>query len=261
MRKIVFFDIDGTLVTEDSKQILPDSTVYAIQALRRNGHLAFINSGRTLFNVVEQPYILHIGFDGYVCACGAHIMYRGQHLLTKTVPEEQRKAIVESARKNNMELMLEGPQMLFFDSSQPLTGKRRQMYEHYPSHRGDAACPNIIFNKFVTWQNASSRLESFLDDVAEWFDYIDRGNGFGEFCPKGYSKATGIQFLADNFNLRLDDCLAIGDSANDLPMLDYVRHSILMGNGTPALRSHVEYVTTDILDDGILIALEHYGLV
>jgi len=37
--------------------------------------------------------------------------------------------------------------------------------------------------------------------------------------------------------------------------------SILMGNGTPSLRSHVEYVTTDILDDGIENALVHYNLI
>lgn len=74
-----------------------------------------------------------------------------------------------------------------------------------------------------------------------------------------YSKATGIQFLADRFGLSLDDCYVIGDSMNDLPMLDYVQHSILMGNGTPSLRSHVEYVTTDILDDGIENALVHYN--
>ena len=82
-QKIVFFDIDGTLITEDGNQTLPESTVYAIQELRRRGHLAFINSGRTLFNVIEQPYILRIGFDGYVCACGAHILYRGKHLLMR----------------------------------------------------------------------------------------------------------------------------------------------------------------------------------
>ena len=76
-----------------------------------------------------------------------------------------------------------------------------------------------------------------------------------------YSKATGIQFLADRFGLSLDDCYVIGDSMNDLPMLDYVQHSILMGNGTPSLRSHVEYVTTDILDDGIENALVHYNLI
>ena len=30
-QKIVFFDIDGTLITEDGNQTLPESTVYAIQ--------------------------------------------------------------------------------------------------------------------------------------------------------------------------------------------------------------------------------------
>ena len=105
-QKIVFFDIDGTLITEDGNQTLPESTVYAIQELRRRGHLAFINSGRTLFNVIEQPYILRIGFDGYVCACGAHILYRGEHLLTATVPSEAHAAVIDAARRYHMELLL-----------------------------------------------------------------------------------------------------------------------------------------------------------
>ena len=53
-QKIVFFDIDGTLITEDGNQTLPESTVYAIQELRRRGHLAFINSGRTLLALMAM---------------------------------------------------------------------------------------------------------------------------------------------------------------------------------------------------------------
>lgn len=119
-QKIVFFDIDGTLITEDGNQTLPESTVYAIQELRRRGHLAFINSGRTLFNVIEQPYILRIGFDGYVCACGAHILYRGRHLLTATVPSEAHAAVIDAARRYHMELLLEGPDYFYFDLSIPM---------------------------------------------------------------------------------------------------------------------------------------------
>ena len=52
-QKIVFFDIDGTLITEDGNQTLPESTVFAIQELRRRCQLAFINSGRTLFKLIE----------------------------------------------------------------------------------------------------------------------------------------------------------------------------------------------------------------
>ena len=58
-RKLVFFDIDGTLVDGPTHQI-PQSAVEAIRKLRENGHLAFINTGRTLVSI--EPRIREIGF-------------------------------------------------------------------------------------------------------------------------------------------------------------------------------------------------------
>ena len=54
-RKALFFDIDGTLLTEGSK-ILPSSAVKAIEAARKAGHLVFINSGRArcLMREIEE---------------------------------------------------------------------------------------------------------------------------------------------------------------------------------------------------------------
>ena len=160
-----------------------------------------------------------------------------------------------------MELLLEGPDYFYFDLSIPMNASRQSLYDRFPNHRENVDIPNKCFNKFVTWETPESDTTSFVKAVSPWFTYINRGGGFGEFCMHAYSKATGIQFLADRFGLSLDDCYVIGDSMNDLPMLDYVQHSILMGNGTPSLRSHVEYVTTDILDDGIENALVHYNLI
>lgn len=51
-RKILFFDIDGTLITDDGKRYFPDSAKEAIQKARENGHLAFINTGRVFCDVV-----------------------------------------------------------------------------------------------------------------------------------------------------------------------------------------------------------------
>ncbi|MBR3841500.1 MAG: HAD hydrolase family protein, partial [Erysipelotrichales bacterium] len=52
-----------------------------------------------------------------------------------------------------------------------------------------------------------------------------------------------------------------GDSTNDLPMLEHVKHSVLMGNGNPTLKDKVEYITTLSSVDGIENALKHYGLI
>ena len=43
MKKIAFFDIDGTLTSEIDGSI-PESAVYAIRAARANGNLMFINT-------------------------------------------------------------------------------------------------------------------------------------------------------------------------------------------------------------------------
>ena len=54
-RKALFFDIDGTLLTDDTKR-LPESAAEAIKKARQAGHLVFINSGRArcLMQEVEE---------------------------------------------------------------------------------------------------------------------------------------------------------------------------------------------------------------
>ena len=69
-RKIVFFDIDNTLW--DYRLAIPESTRRAISALRRNGHLAFINSGRSR-GYIRDENLFSLGFDGVVSSCGEMI--------------------------------------------------------------------------------------------------------------------------------------------------------------------------------------------
>ena len=61
MRKIAFFDVDGTLTSEIDGSI-PASTIDAIRAARANGNLMFINTGRCFHNLDEEFRAL--GFDG-----------------------------------------------------------------------------------------------------------------------------------------------------------------------------------------------------
>lgn len=63
--KMIFFDIDGTLIPEGDT-VISQSTKNAIAKARANGHLTFINTGRTFFNI--DPFILDLGFDGLSAA-------------------------------------------------------------------------------------------------------------------------------------------------------------------------------------------------
>ena len=156
----------------------------------------------------------------------------------------------------------------FFSKKNPLYGKnaknmmKTDIRETDGSYELDVDLPGFVFDKFIIWDEPGCERDAFFDEIREWYQIIDRGNRFYEFVPRGYSKATGIQAILDHYHLPLSAAHAVGDSTNDLPMLDYVPHSIAMGNSSPAsLFDRVEYVTADVDHDGIEQALRHYGFI
>ena len=69
MRKLLFFDIDGTLAYPQQEPA--PSTVEAIRRARKMGHMAFISTGRTIDSIPEA--ISRIGFDGGIFSAGGQI--------------------------------------------------------------------------------------------------------------------------------------------------------------------------------------------
>lgn len=262
MQKIAFFDIDGTLTSEVDGSI-PDSVVIAIRHARANGHLMFINTGRCFQNV-EQRF-KSIGFDGYVAGCGTNIYYQEQELFHKGQSHEVTLEIVETARRLNVDVVFESREEVVFDSSRKLVSPNaKRLYytfcdKHYDmSH--EVTAEDFTCDKFVAWFQEDSQMEKFIEVSDRYFDCIDRGVRFREFVPKGYSKATGIRFLLEHFHLPLEQAYAFGDSNNDLPMLKFVPHSVVMGNAEDQkLLEIADYVTDKASQDGIAKALEHLG--
>ena len=123
-----------------------------------------------------------------------------------------------------------------------------------------ASDEEFIFDKFVIWTNPESDMKRFREEIGKYFSVIDRGNGFYENVPIGYTKATAIDIILERLGISRDRSYAIGDSMNDLPMLKAVPNSIAMG-GAENLYPYVSYVTSGIEDDGIYNALKHFRLI
>ncbi len=262
MRKIAFFDIDGTLTSETDGTI-PKSAADAIRAARENGNLMFINTGRCFQNV--EPRFREIGFDGYVCGCGTNIYCGKKEILSVTQPPAVIAKIVACARETGVDLLTESRDAVAFDLFRPLShpGARRQyqafLDRGYAMPR-DLLAPDFRMDKFVLWFLEPEQLAAFRKVSDLYFTCIDRGGNFREFVPHGYSKATGLRYVLDYCGIPLEDAYAFGDSNNDLPMLSCVQNSIAMGNAYPeSLKEQVSYVTANAGADGICQALAHFG--
>lgn len=117
MKKIAFFDIDGTLTSEIDGSI-PESAVYAIRAARANGNLMFINTGRCFQNV-EQRF-RDVGFDGFVCGCGTDIYCDGAEILHVAQTHETVMKLLLAAREWDIDILFESRKEVAFDLARPL---------------------------------------------------------------------------------------------------------------------------------------------
>ncbi len=257
--KIIFFDIDGTIFSHTTMSV-PESTRAAIKKAQANGHLAFINTGRTSSEIDNE--ITDIGFDGYICGCGTYISYQGNLLHQEVVSAEITRELIKDLRSCHLEAVLEGPQHSYFDTQINNQVIMQIKKEQEPGGKVKSFNdPDIRFSKFCIWPSSREGYLIFYEKYMDKFDFIGRGTSFFEVIPKNFSKATGIHFILDYLKLSQEDTYAIGDSANDLSMLKCVKHSIAMGNAVREVLSEVSYVTDDVDKDGVAKALKHYEII
>jgi Cof subfamily protein (haloacid dehalogenase superfamily) len=259
--KIIFFDIDGTILSHRNFKI-SSSTKAAIKAVQKNGHLAFVNTGRTLAEMEHE--ITDIGFDGYVCGCGTYISYQDKVLFQKTVPSDITKALITDFKSYQIEAILEGSSAIYYDSETKIEMIRQILDSQVKEHHFNVKAwqdENISIDKFCIWPATAEGYLLFYNKYKDLFDFIDRKMDFYEVVPKGLSKATGIQFLLEHLDIPHENTYALGDGANDLPMLRYVKHSIAMENADEETRSLVSYITKDVDEDGVYHALRHFNII
>ena len=117
MKKIAFFDIDGTLTSEIDGSI-PQSAITAIRKARANGNLMFLNTGRCIQNV--EPRFQEVGFDGFVCGCGTDIYCGGKNLLHVTQSHEITMELLKAARDTNVDIVFESSTAVAYDPVRPV---------------------------------------------------------------------------------------------------------------------------------------------
>lgn len=259
-RKIMFFDIDGTLIPEEPGAGVPESTLRALRLARENGHLLYINTGRPAVNVGED--VRSLGFDGYVFGCGTHIECGGREIYYKTAERSLCLDTVRLLRECDAVPMFERRDGVFFDfemRSLPMIDSIRAGFAAEGKNVDRSADDeDFSFDKFIIIYDRRSDIARLRPEIERDFCWIHRGEGFAEIVPKECSKATGIERVLRFHGLDRQSACAVGDSLNDLPMFSAVGTSIAMGNGE-RLIPYADYVTDDIMKDGIFNAMRHFG--
>ena len=261
---LLFFDIDGTIFDDSRK--LPPSVLPSLEEARENGHLLFINTGRTLCNMDHR--LDGFPIDGWIMGCGTRIVFRGETLQSMEYDHSRSLRLRQVLLDLKVPVTYECDTAMYFDPLAPDHPAIPRFREFARSHGIDRtlseADPEFRAVKmfcFSETRDLIDRLEEATAAIGMPYMAIDRGHGGWEVTPSAFSKGTGIDLIREKLNVSLDDCYAFGDSTNDMTMFEHVGHSIAMGNALESVKAACSWVTARPEDDGIRKAMIRFGII
>ena len=183
--KILFFDVDGTIVTADHH--IPKSTVEALYAARERGHRLVINTGRPYLHV--EPQVKALPFDGFVCALGGHIVFEGRELIHTTFSHEESCRIRDIGHECGMQFLFESEKGVFCNPDNiPPRG-----YEEFcwlksigVPGKTDIDSDTFAFDKLSRWVEMCKRCGVEYYEVAHMFTQWG-----ANFTPNIYASVDG----------------------------------------------------------------------
>ena len=247
---LICIDIDGTLtVTPDGR--VPQENRDALLRARADGHVVMVNTGRAYANL--PPLLLAADCcDGWICANGSYLRIGDKVLRNQTIPRPvARDLIAYCIEKNDRFCLFEGETTVLkvreFSALYGFPGTRIDHADELDTRFAGAEF-NVMSCEGTLPPEFHARFGQALN--------IFQCDTFADCTVHGCSKAIGLRLAADHFGIPIERTIAIGDSANDLPMLQAAGTSVAMGNAPAHIRDAADYVTGDNTDCGVAQALQ-----
>lgn len=259
--KALFFDIDGTLLSEKTRRV-PDSAKEALKQAREKGHLVLINTGRVYPHLHEIRS--QVDADGFLCGCGTYVRVKDEVLYHHVIPHERGLQIKKDIDDCGLDGVLEGLGGCYMHEA-PSCLPQVERVKQFVKLSG---CPmpcyweddSFDFDKFYIGSDEKSRCKELFGRMPD-IEVIDREKGFYECIPRGHSKATAIDLVLKYYGISKEDAYVFGDSSNDLSMFQYAVNCIAMGDHSPVLEPYISFVTKTVEDDGIAYAMKELGII
>ena len=256
MIKAIFFDIDGTLVSHETKKV-QESTKKAINKLREKGVKVFTCSGRHITEFKNLP-LEGMEFDGYILLNGQmYLDEKRNYLGGKGFTEEATQWLVEIFKRKEEPLVLVNSQGHYINFvSRKVEIALEEVSTPIPrlgEYKGEQLFQATAFYKMEEEEELLKILHRDLKPARWSTKGVDIISAYG-------GKSAGMKFFMERLGITQEETMAFGDAHNDIDMISYAGLGVVMGNGCEELKQIGDYITDTVEKDGIKKALEHFGL-
>ena len=254
--KIVFFDIDGTLVDHAIGRISP-RTYETLARLRERGVLLCLATGRP---PLVLPDFGEFQFDAYCTFNGSLCYTKEKTIYTHPLAQADVRKVLDNAAALGLPVCVATRDRMAANG----IGKDLQDYYRLANREltvaedFDSVSQGDVYQLMIGCRpgdhEALARGTAGVKLAVAWERAVD-------VIPASGGKGTAIEKILRHFSLEPSQAMAFGDGCNDIEMLQAVGTGVAMGNGAQALKAVADDICDHVSNDGIYRYCVHHGLI
>ena len=277
--RLIAIDIDGTLMPSTGPRISARNCA-ALKAAEAAGIEVVISTGRR--QAYAMPLVAQIGLgeDSVMISSNGAVVrgFDGRLLDRRFLPVEAARQLCSALRgygtlvftfdrDGQGALLIENLQQLHARIDRWVDANKPYLLEVQPIERafdgGEEPIQGMICGTLVEMVEAEQQLlgSALASQIAmHRTEYAARNLSILDLLPPGCSKGAALDILAQIRGLERGQIMAIGDNLNDLEMLEYAGHAVVMANASQEIRDLAACrgwsLTASNDEDGVALAIE-----
>ncbi len=263
--KILAIDMDDTLLNDQRE--ISQANQAALAAAQDKGVKVIISTGRMYSSV--GPYLKQLNLTGPTITYNGALVKEAANdktLYHHSISQADALKVIEVVKQKDLHLNLYLNDQLYVNKLES-EAKYYQEIAGVKAHLIKRDLESFLKSKQTTTKaviveqdlaKAENLLAEFKSMFKEKLNVFTSKSPFIEFTCQGVSKGSALKQLAKDLAVKQEEIIAIGDSYNDLEMIDYAGLGVAVANAREELKERADYITSTNNQSGVAKVIEKY---
>lgn len=254
--KIVFFDIDGTVIDLNTKKI-SNKMLQTLVQLKEKNIILCIATGRPPMSL---PRFEEVEFDTFLTFNGSYCFNKDHLIFSNPIPTADVKKIIHNAASINRPVSIATTKRL------AANGRDQDLIDYYAFTKQEVEIAEDfeeVVNEEIYQVMLGCREEEYAQimkdvlnaKITAWWDRAV------DIIPANGGKGRGVEKILEYYHLTKEEAMAFGDGNNDIEMLKAVGLGVAMGNASAELKEIADDLCGHVAADGIYEYCKEHGFI
>ena len=259
MIKIIFSDMDGTLLTSENK--LPDGFHEMMAELKKRGVIFAPSSGRQYFSLLKSFPQYENDFI-FLSDNGTLAMHGGKEIFSQPMNDSDVQEVLKFGESiQDILHVFCGKKRAYILKSENLPyytdGFKIYFTQSFAvSHWDEIDDVPIKLSFYDPTGKAAENVYPKFEKFQDRLQIVLASDYWTDITAPHACKGVAVQNVQKILNIKPEECAAFGDYMNDYEMLQAVGYSFAMSNAHPELKKVAKFETASNDEFGVMLGIK-----